>query len=60
MNFEKLLLRAKKNDARSLEELTSIYKYLLIKESTIDGVFDKNLYQELWLVFINCIHKFNI
>ena len=56
MDYKELLLRAKENDARALEEFTAIYKPLLLKEAIIDGVFDNNLYQEL--LFLN--HKINI
>ena len=55
-----MMLGAKSNDARSLEELTEIYKPLLIKESTINGRFDKNLYQELWREIIAYIHDFDV
>ena len=55
MKFEELLLRAKENDIYSLEKITEIYKPLLIKESIVNGVFDSNLYQELYYIFINCV-----
>ena len=60
MNFKELLRCAKENDVCSLEKLASMYKPLLIKEAMINGVFDINLYQELWIIFITCIHKVKI
>ena len=60
MNFKDLLLRAKDNDARAVEELAAMYKPLLIKEAIEGGVFDEDLYQEFWLTFLICIRKFVI
>jgi hypothetical protein len=60
MNFKELLLVAKKNEAHALEELAAMYRPLLIKESIVNGMFDEDLYQEYWLIFLNCLQKFNI
>jgi len=60
VNFKGLLLRAKENDACALNELTAMYKPLLMKESVINGVFDEDLYQELWLTLMNCIRKISV
>ena len=60
MNFKELLRRAKENDARAVEELAAMYKPLLIKESIVNGVFDEDLYQELWLTLLDCIRKIKI
>jgi hypothetical protein len=60
MNFEELLLRAKEDDKRSLDTLASMYRPLLIKQSIVNGVYDEDLYQELWLIFMNCVRKFSI
>ena len=60
MNFKELLTQAKENDPHALNEIASMYKPLLIKESIVNGVFDDDLYQELWLTLINCIRKIRI
>lgn len=60
MNFKELLLRAKEKDARAAEELAAMYKPLLVKEAIVDGVFDEDLYQEFWLIFLICLRKFII
>jgi len=60
MNFMELLARAKESDAHALTEIAAMYKPLLIKESIVNGVFDEDLHQELWLTFINCVRKIRI
>jgi len=60
MDFKELLFRARENDALSLEEFAAIYEPLLIKEAAVNGVFDEDLYQELYLALINCIRKMDI
>lgn len=60
MNFRELLCRAKEKDVRAAEELAAMYKPLLIKEAIVNGVFDDDLYQEYWLIFLICLQKFII
>jgi len=60
MNFKELLARAKESDAQALNEIATMYRPLLIKESIVNGVFDEDLYQEQWLTLINCIRKIRI
>lgn len=57
MNFHELLTRAKDGENSCMEELASMYRPLLLKEAIINGVFDEDLHQELWLTFINCVRK---
>ena len=57
MNFRELLLAAKEMDELAVNRITDIYNPLLMKESIVDGVFDEDLYQELWLTLLNCIQK---
>jgi len=57
MNFKELLLAAKEMDESAVNRITDIYNPLLMKESIVDGVFDEDLYQELWLTLLNCIQK---
>ena len=60
MNFEDLLYRAKLNEQEALEQLLVMYQPLLMKASIVDGVLDEDLYQELRIVFINCVRQFCI
>ena len=60
MNFKEQLIRAKENDENAIKEISDMYKPLLLKESIINGVFDEDLYQELWLTFLLCIRKIKI
>ena len=55
MNFCELLARAKGNDVQAINEIIAMYRPLLLRESTVNGVFDDDLFQELWLTLLNCI-----
>ena len=60
MNFKELLLQAKNGSEVAAVEILNLYSPLLLKESLIDGIFDEDLYQELCITLLNCIHKFHI
>ena len=60
MNFMDLLCRAKESDQQAVEMLLKLYQPLMMKEAIIDGVLDEDLYQELQIVFIQCIRQFYI
>lgn len=57
MNFKELLLRAKSGDEAAVNEIVAMYKPLLVKESIVSGIFDEDLFQELCLTCLHCIHK---
>lgn len=59
MNFKELLLQAKFGDRTATTELLMLYQPLLLKESIIDGILDGDLYQELCIVFMRCIDRFD-
>ena len=60
INFRELLTRAKDGDAKSVTELLMMYQPLLLKNSILDNSLDEDLYQELCVVFLNCVEKFRI
>lgn len=60
MNFKEVILLAQEGNDSAQEEILNRYKPLLLKESVIDGIFDEDLYQELCLTLLNCIHKFQV
>lgn len=60
MNFEEILRRAKMSDQQAIELLLILYQPLMMKEAIIDGILDEDLFQELQIVFINCIRKFDV
>ena len=60
MNFEELMTHAQNNDDNAITEITTMYNPLLVKESIVNGVFDEDLYQELWLILLGCIRKIKI
>ena len=53
-NFETLLILAKENCEQAMENLLVMYMPLLIKEAVVNGILDKDLLQELHIVFIQC------
>ena len=44
----------------STKLLVQMYYPLLYKESVVNGIFDEDLLQELCLLFLKCVAKFNI
>ncbi len=60
MNFKDILPQAQAGRKTAVEELLTRYRPLLVKESICDGVFDEELYQELCLILLKCIHNFRI
>lgn len=60
MNFKDILPQAQVGRETAVEELLTRYRPLLVKESIYDGVFDEELYQELCLILLKCIHNFRI
>ena len=60
MNFKDILPQAQAGRETAVEELLTRYRPLLVKESIYDGVFDEELYQEMCLILLKCIHTFRI
>ena len=60
MNFKELLTLAQMGEPYAVNEITAMYKPLLIKESIIDSIFDEDLYQELTITLLRCICKIKI
>lgn len=58
--FVEMLVKAKNGDAKSKEKLLNMYRPLLYKEALVGGIFDEDLFQELCLVFLTCISRFNV
>ena len=60
MNFKELLLSAKKGREAAIVSILEMYKPLLIKNSIINGRFDEDLYQDLCVSLLGCIHSFQM
>lgn len=60
MGFEELLILGKDNHSQAIETLLTMYKPLLMKEAVVNGVLDEDLFQELCIVFIQCIRNFRL
>lgn len=60
MTFKELMLRCKENDKAAVDEMLTMYRPLLLKESITDGIFDEDLYQELCLTLLTCVRIFRV
>lgn len=60
MNFKDTLFQAQRGNESAVEEILTRYKSLLLRESIYKGLFDADLYQELCLTLLSCIHSFHI
>lgn len=60
MNFENMLFLAQRGSKSAIEDILTLYRPLLIKESIHQGVFDEDLYQELCMTLLNCTRNFHI
>ena len=60
MNFKEMLLLAKAGHLQVIETLFTMYRPLLMKEAIVNGAFDEDLFQELSIVFLHCISKFQV
>lgn len=58
--FVETLVKAKNGDEKAKEALLNMYRPLLYKEALVDGIFDEDLFQELCLVFLTCVSRFNV
>lgn len=60
MDFRMLFMSAKAGNAEAIEKHFILYRPLLLKESIVEGRFDEDLYQELCIIFLRCVHRFRI
>ena len=57
-NFSAHLLLAKQGDPVAIGKLVELYKPLLTKAAIVNKQFDEDLYQELVITLMACIHSF--
>lgn len=60
MGFGELLSRAQVGEQAAFNEILSMYQPLLVKMSVVDRRLDEDMYQELSLVLLKCVRKFQI
>ena len=60
MDFRELLASAKSGQPQATEKLITMYRPLLMKAAIVNGTFDKDLFQELCIVFLRCIQNFKM
>jgi len=58
MDFTELLDAARAGDTVASEHLLKLYRPLLVKESTVNGVFDQDLYNELCAELVSATQQF--
>jgi len=59
-SFNSLLVSAKNKDTEAVRLLFEMYEPLLKSYSIVDSNSDEDLFQELCIVFLNCIQQFEI
>lgn len=60
MKFEEILHGAKAGNGTEKEEIFRMYQPLLKSRAHLEGKFDEDLYQELSVVLLECIEKFEL
>ena len=60
LNFKELLIQAQEGNQQVQETILLLYQPLLLKESTVNGIFDEDVYQELCVTLLSCIQRFQI
>lgn len=60
MEFRELLAQAKQGNPDALSEIIVSYQPLLRKMSMVNSRFDEDMYQELSLVLLKCIQKYDL
>jgi hypothetical protein len=59
-DFKKTLTLAKMGDDKAVQQIIDMYRWLVVKESSVDGVFDQDLMQQLYKTVLACIRAFEI
>lgn len=59
-DFRLTLTLAKAGDPAAVSQIEEMYLPMLAKEALADGYFDEDLFQELRIVLLLCIQKFNM
>ena len=60
MNFDDLIIAAKRGDPVAFENIFNMYLPLMMKESILNGTFDEDLYQEQCIVLNRCITEIRV
>lgn len=58
MEFDDVLFHAKHGNQEAINRIIEIYHPMLIRYSLVNGYFDEDLYQELLVEVLKCIHYF--
>lgn len=58
MDFEEVLFRAKQGKETAIEQILTMYRPMLVRNSLVNGEFNEDLYQELVVEVLKCIQYF--
>jgi len=56
--FKNLLMMAKTGDTDAIQKVADMYRYLILKKSFVDNIFDDDLNQQLYITVLNCVKTF--
>lgn len=56
--LERLFLSAHNEDKEALDKLIEMFKPYILKKSYMEGRFNEDCFQELYIKFLNCIKQF--
>jgi hypothetical protein len=57
--FREKFLLAQKSNNQAFEDMFKQFELLLYKNSYVNGKFDNDCFQELSMILVKCINKFN-
>ena len=60
MDFKLLLHRAKEGSREAREQRGELCGSVLVREDSVTGIFDEDLYQEFCVTLLHCIEKFTL
>lgn len=60
MKFQEILFQAKQGNDFAKQQIFELYQPMLIRNSLVNGRFDEDLYQELFLETLKCIQYFRV
>lgn len=60
MRFRETLCKAQQGEVIAIQQILEIFRPMLIRNALVNGRFDEDLYQELSLETLKCIHSFRI
>ncbi|HAP20410.1 MAG TPA: helix-turn-helix domain-containing protein [Lachnospiraceae bacterium] len=60
MRFRETLCKAQRGEVTVIQQILEMFRPMLIRNALVNSQFNKDLYQELSLEALKCIHNFRI